>query len=159
MCFKVALLLCFVYNFNMFNNKLKGEGVRMSINNSTKKLHDITSLQGKNITVMGRRTSIRLEPEMWKMLYEVAEKEDTTIHEICSLIALRKRAEASLTSSIRVFLLLYFRSATTRDGHRNAGHGDFNTMLTRAKVSVNLKTGAPLGAAVLASQNQMQRYS
>ena len=110
---------------------------------------------------MGRRTSIRLEPEMWKMLYEVAEREEATIHEICSLIALRKRVEASLTSSIRVFLLLYFRSATTCDGHRNAGHGDFNTMLSRAKVNVNLKTGAPLGTALLTRQNQsqIQRYT
>ena len=105
------------------------------------KTEEKTSLQGKNITILGRRTSIRLEPEMWQILHEVAERESTTIHEFCSLIALRKRPNASLTSSIRVFLLLYFRAASTPEGHEIAGHGSFRNMLERAKINVCLKTG------------------
>lgn len=103
-----------------------------------------STLVGKNITILGRRTSVRLEPEMWDILNEVAEREQTSIHELCSLIALRKKANASLTSSIRVFLLLYFRASSTNEGHTRARHGNFENMLTRARVDVDLKTGNKL---------------
>jgi len=103
-----------------------------------------TTLLGRNVTILGRRTSIRLEPQMWDILYEVAEREKTTIHEFCSLVSIRKHENASLTSSIRVFLLLYYRAAATQDGHIKAGHGSFQNMLKRARVDVDLKTGDEL---------------
>lgn len=107
-----------------------------------------TSLLGRNVTILGRRTSIRLEPQMWDILYEVAEREQTTIHEFCSLVALRKHENASLTSSIRVFLLLYYRAASSVDGHVKAGHGDFQNMIKRARIDVDLKTGEDLQAPI-----------
>ena len=66
-----------------------------------------SSLISKNITIRGHRTSVRLEPEMWDALYDIALRESTTIHNICSLISLRKMDETSLTAAIRVFLMLY----------------------------------------------------
>jgi predicted DNA-binding ribbon-helix-helix protein len=71
---------------------------------------------------------------MWSALKDIANREGCTMHEICSLVALRKRAQTSLTAAIRVFLMLYFRAATTEDGHRHAGHGSFENMRQRAKV-------------------------
>jgi|TARA_R110002126_G_scaffold13118_2_gene56473 predicted DNA-binding ribbon-helix-helix protein len=103
-----------------------------------------TSLSGRNVTILGRRTSIRLEPQMWDILYEVAEREKTTIHEFCSLVSLRKHEGASLTSSIRVFLLLYYRAAASQTGHIKAGHGNFQNMIKRARINVDLKTGKGL---------------
>lgn len=94
-----------------------------------------SSLIGKNICVGGRRTSVRLEPEMWDALYDIATREQTTIHHICSLIALRKHRMSTLTAAIRVFLLLYYRAASTEEGHARVKHGDFTTMLKRAKLS------------------------
>lgn len=91
-----------------------------------------TSLISKNITVNGHRTSIRLEPEMWQALGEVSVRERCTIHDICSLVSLKKKELSSLTASIRVFLMLYYRSATTEEGHMRAGHGDFEAMRSRA---------------------------
>lgn len=97
-----------------------------------------TTLVSRNITVMGRRTSVRLEPEMWRALREIAKRERCTIHDICSLICMRKNEKTSLTAAIRVFLMLYFRAATTEEGHSKAGHGDFEIMKRRARVSENL---------------------
>jgi len=89
--------------------------------------HQKSSLVSRNITVLGRRTSVRLEPEMWREL-----KKRCTIHDLCSLISLRKADNTSLTAAIRVFLMLYFRAAATENGHSQAGHGDFDTMKRRA---------------------------
>lgn len=94
----------------------------------------------KNITVNGHRTSIRLEPEMWNELKNIAGREQCTIHDICSLINMRKHENTSLTAAIRVFLMLYFRAAATENGHDNAGHGSFEHMKKRAGVNEEWET-------------------
>lgn len=94
-----------------------------------------STLISKNVTIRGHRTSIRLEPEMWDALKDISQREGTSIHNICSLISLRKVTESSLTASIRVFLMLYYRAATTSDGHARAGHGSFEHMKRRARVT------------------------
>lgn len=95
-----------------------------------------STLISRNVTIMGRRTSVRLEPEMWTALKEISKKERCSVHDICSLISLRKNDNTSLTAAIRVFLMLYFRASSTEEGHRRAGHGDFESMKQRAQVSL-----------------------
>jgi len=102
-----------------------------------------SSLLSKNITVRGHRTSIRLEPEMWNAIKDIALREGTTIHSICSLISIRKAADTSLTAAIRVFLMLYYRAATTQEGHLRAGHGNFENMKRRARVTDEILIGKP----------------
>jgi len=96
-----------------------------------------SSLISRNITVLGRRTSVRLEPEMWSSIREIAKREKCKIHDLCSLVYIRKNAETSLTAAIRVFIMLYYRAAATEDGHMRAGHGRFDNMLRRARLSVD----------------------
>lgn len=91
-----------------------------------------STLVSRNITVCGRRTSVRLEPEMWRALKEISARENCSIHELCSLVSFRKNKRTSLTAAIRVFLMLYFRAATTDEGHGRAGHGSFENMKRRA---------------------------
>lgn len=93
-----------------------------------------TTLVSKNITVLGHRTSIRLEPEMWASLRDISLREKCTIHDLCALVSIRKNKKTSLTAAIRVFIMLYFRSAATDDGHSKAGHGSFEQMKRRARV-------------------------
>ncbi len=94
-----------------------------------------TTLISRNVTVMGRRTSIRLEPEMWLALKEIATREQCRIHDICTLVGVRKKSGTSLTAAMRVFLMLYFRAAATDDGHSKAGHGNFESMIRRARLT------------------------
>jgi predicted DNA-binding ribbon-helix-helix protein len=82
-----------------------------------------STLVNRNVTVSGHRTSVRLEPAMWHALKEVCVREHVTLHDAVSAIA-EEHAASSLTSSIRAYLLRYFQSAATEDGHRRAGHGD-----------------------------------
>lgn len=114
--------------------------------NKTAILADITDLDGetsrstlvsRNITVLGRRTSVRLEPEMWTALRDIARREACSIHDLSSLIQLRKNPDTSLTAAIRVFLMLYYRASSTEEGHRRSGHGNFNTMLARARLTLD----------------------
>jgi predicted DNA-binding ribbon-helix-helix protein len=80
-----------------------------------------STLRSGNVTVGGRRTSIRLEPAMWQALREISVREGKTMHALVTEIE-RGRAQSSLTAAIRVFLLDYFRAAATEEGHRRAGH-------------------------------------
>lgn len=99
---------------------------------SNKPTEYASTLVSKNITIQDRRTSVRLEPEMWMALNEISLRERCSIHDLCDLVSRRKKEKTSLTAAIRVFLMLYYRSATTEEGHYKAGHGDFAAMRDRA---------------------------
>lgn len=81
-----------------------------------------STLVNRNITIAGRRTSVRLEQLMWDALYEIATRENMTVHDVCAKIE-SSRSESSLTAGIRVYILSYFRSAATEAGHAATGHG------------------------------------
>lgn len=81
-----------------------------------------STLINRNVTIRGRRTSLRLEPAMWDALREIARRESASVHEICARVQ-NGRRESTLTAAIRVFILDYFRSAATEQGHSLAGHG------------------------------------
>lgn len=94
-----------------------------------------TSLVSRNITIFGKRTSIRLEPEMWASLRDMAEREGCSMHDLCSLVSMRKQQKTSLTAAIRVFIMLYYKAASSEEGHRRAGHGSFEFMKQRARIA------------------------
>ncbi|MBV8549190.1 MAG: ribbon-helix-helix domain-containing protein [Alphaproteobacteria bacterium] len=99
-----------------------------------------STLVSRNVTVCGHRTSVRLEPDMWRGLIEICNREKTNQHKVCSMIAEAKPEATSLTAAIRVFIMSYFRAAATEDGHNRAGHGHGmlgNTIenITRAPVA------------------------
>lgn len=81
-----------------------------------------SSLANRNVTIAGRRTSMKLEPDMWDALDEICYREKATVHEVCTQVA-RHHHGNNLTAAIRVFILSYFRKAATDDGHLLAGHG------------------------------------
>lgn len=75
-----------------------------------------SSLISRNVTVGGRRTSIRLESDMWDALREIGQRETMSAHQLCTLVKERRR-ESSLTAAVRVFIMSYFRTAAGRNGH------------------------------------------
>ncbi len=81
-----------------------------------------STLVNRNVTIGGRRTSLRLEPAMWDALGEICRREEMSQHELCAMIDERRRA-SSLTAAIRVFIVNYFRAAATEAGHASIGHG------------------------------------
>ena len=113
-----------------------------------------STLVSRNITVLGRRTSVRLEPEMWDALNDIARREKCKIHDICSLIGLRKHPDSSLTAAIRVFLMLYYKAAATEQGHKAAGHGNFDIMVTRARTTLDILRDKGVADAVKESGNK-----
>jgi len=81
-----------------------------------------SSLVSRNVTVAGHRTSMRLEPEMWDALSEICRRERLTIHDVCTAVDARRTA-STLTAALRVFVMGYYRTACTEDGHIRVGHG------------------------------------
>lgn len=81
-----------------------------------------TYLVSRNVVVLGKRTSMRLEPKMWEALTEISNYERCSIGQICSYIALQKSSNAPLTAATRVFLMLYYKKAVTQES-REKFHG------------------------------------
>jgi predicted DNA-binding ribbon-helix-helix protein len=80
-----------------------------------------STLVSRNVSVAGRRTSIRLEPAMWEAFHEIVVREGQSISALVTLID-GARNSSSLTSAIRVHIVSYFRAAATEEGHRRSGH-------------------------------------
>jgi predicted DNA-binding ribbon-helix-helix protein len=72
---------------------------------------DRTTLLSRNVWVDSRRTSMRLEPEMWQALQDIARREALTVNALCAMVNTRRR-QSSLTSAMRVFVLAYYRNLT-----------------------------------------------
>lgn len=68
------------------------------------------SLVTRNVTIDGRRTSIRLEEECWAALEDICTRERMSVHDICTLID-RARRRASRTSAVRAFIVAYLRDS------------------------------------------------
>ena len=94
-------------------------------------------LKARSIKILDKRTSIRLEPEIWKNIIEISKRENCTVNELFSLIYLRKGKDMPFASAVRIFTILYYKSASTEEGHVNAGHGCFDEMKKRAGIDLD----------------------
>ncbi len=68
-----------------------------------------SALVSKNVRIGRRRTSVRLEREMWDALAEICRREGVTANAICTEVG-EKGAEGGFTSRLRVYIMSYFRS-------------------------------------------------
>lgn len=81
-----------------------------------------TRLVNRNVMADSGRTSMRLEPELWEALEEICQREGRDVHALIRSVD-SARAHGGRTSAVRVFVLQYFRAASTEAGHVAAGHG------------------------------------
>jgi predicted DNA-binding ribbon-helix-helix protein len=68
-----------------------------------------------SIAVSGRRTTIRLEDEMWESLKAIAQLEGCTISDLCTSINAQIKHSENLSSAIRVFVMKYYRDKATAE--------------------------------------------
>lgn len=64
----------------------------------------------RNVTLLGRKTTLRLEAATWEALERVVEIEGTSLAQLLDAIHLRRGPTVSLASAIRVFVVAYFRN-------------------------------------------------
>jgi predicted DNA-binding ribbon-helix-helix protein len=64
-------------------------------------------LVSRNVYFSGRRSSIRLEREMWDALVDVARRENKSIHQICTEATQNNRTSSQ---TALVYLLKYYQA-------------------------------------------------
>ena len=87
----------------------------------------------RNVTIGERRTSVSLEGHVWVGLSDICQREAIGIDALCTEVD-RRRLRSSMSSSLRVFLLLYFRGlaeaiAECAASDRRDGPGHLNAAL------------------------------
>jgi predicted DNA-binding ribbon-helix-helix protein len=82
-------------------------------------------LINRNVIAARGRTSMRLEPELWDALLEIAERENRDLSTLVRDIENAGHA-GGRTSAVRVHILKYYRDAATEAGHIAAGHGSLS---------------------------------
>lgn len=60
------------------------------------------------MTLGNRRTSVSLEGHIWEALTDVCRREALSVDALCTAVA-ERRVRSSMSSSLRIFVLLYFR--------------------------------------------------
>ena len=85
----------------------------------------ISRLVNRNVVAGRGRTSMRLEPELWDALLEIADREGRDVSTLVRQVE-ETRHEGGRTSAVRVFILAYFRAAATEHGHTAASHGSLS---------------------------------
>ncbi len=86
-------------------------------------------LRSRNVTIKGHRTSLRLEEEFWDGLSDICEREGLSVHELCSLIDLRRHG-SSRTSAVRAFIVTYFRVVAGNSGAGDS-HRAWNNLIDK----------------------------
>ena len=82
----------------------------------------------RNVVAARGRTSMRLEPELWDALLEICRRERQDINYLVRQIETEGHS-GSRTSSVRVYVMQYFRAAACESGHEAANHGALDRML------------------------------
>jgi len=62
----------------------------------------------KNVVVNGRRTSMRLEKEVWNALSESCRHQNISLNSLCSQIE-KSKDNTGLSSAMRVYAFNYYR--------------------------------------------------
>jgi predicted DNA-binding ribbon-helix-helix protein len=85
----------------------------------------MSNLVNRNVHSGKHRTSIRMEPELWRAVEDICLREDFTLVELVTALDRKrgKRSETGRTSALRVYIIEYFRKAASEGGHAAAGHG------------------------------------
>jgi predicted DNA-binding ribbon-helix-helix protein len=91
----------------------------------------------RTVSIVGQPGSLRLDRLTWSILEEVTAREGLSVDDLCARIAWTRPKGLTLSNAVRLFLMLYYREASTEAGHVAAGHGQ-NGLGTRA---VNLSQG------------------
>lgn len=90
------------------------------------------------MTVGHRRTSVSLEDHVWDGLTDICRREAIGIDTLCTEVD-RRRSRSSMSSALRVFLLLYFRALAEalqnrpEAAHHDGGGGNLQVALDRLR--------------------------
>jgi predicted DNA-binding ribbon-helix-helix protein len=71
----------------------------------------MSSLINHNVRGAGKRTSMRLEPEAWDAVRDICQREQISTEELVNR-AVRAHPNGGRTSAVRVFVLMYYRTAS-----------------------------------------------
>lgn len=106
-----------------------------------------SSLTTRNVRVDGRRTSVRLEPELWRALETIADLEETSVNALCEHVHGRRRATGGFTSALRVFIVEYFGEAVRRDSEIERTNAPSPSLATDLDVTTDDTPPEPRDAA------------
>lgn len=73
----------------------------------------VPSERPRNVTIRGKRTSMRLEPGFWEAIDEIAAREGLNVDQVFERAA-KTPHRGNLSSAIRVYVLAYFRGPRQR---------------------------------------------
>ena len=69
----------------------------------------------RSVTINGRRTTMRLEPNMWNAIRRIAEDQKLSVNQLCSKID-SSRGQMSMTAAVRSYIVSYLSQIPAQSG-------------------------------------------
>lgn len=92
-------------------------------------------LCNKNIKISEKRTTLRLAEAEWQAIDDICDKERISKNELITIINANKNKQISLTSSVRLFCLIYLNEVLLRQTQQQRYKG--TTDLTPIHTAIN----------------------
>ena len=68
----------------------------------------------KNVTINGKRTTVKLETDLWEAVTEICGRTDQSIDGICAIVWRANQESENFTSDLRLFVHHYYRDRLRR---------------------------------------------
>jgi Ribbon-helix-helix domain len=68
-------------------------------------------MKARRVDIFGHQTTLRLEPEYWDFLYEIADKFGVGLRDVLEAIAAHRNPSRSFTSEVRVAIAAHFHGS------------------------------------------------
>ncbi|HYE48015.1 MAG TPA: ribbon-helix-helix domain-containing protein [Azospirillaceae bacterium] len=79
-------------------------------------VRQVEQVATRALVVAGRRTTMRLDDETWRVLLWIAGQEQVTVDRLATWVARHRSEELSMTGALRAFTVAYLAGRTIPDG-------------------------------------------
>jgi predicted DNA-binding ribbon-helix-helix protein len=85
----------------------------------------MAAISNRVVTIYNHKTSIRLAPAEWEAIDSICERERIPRKMLFELIAFNKDEKLGIASSIRLFMVIYYKNALQMDYQPSVSDDDF----------------------------------
>ena len=85
----------------------------------------MAAISNRVVTIYNHKTSIRLAPAEWEAIDSICKRESIPRKMLFELIAFNKDEKLGIASSIRLFMIIYYKNALQTNARSSISNGVF----------------------------------
>jgi predicted DNA-binding ribbon-helix-helix protein len=87
---------------------------KKKIDDETTEAYSKPRVMRKNVTINGKRTTVKMETDLWEAIIEICDRTDQKIDDICNIVWRANVESENFTSDLRLLVYHYYRERLRR---------------------------------------------